>query len=106
MLFSYRAGELSRADVCDAQPELMRVALNCSQASTAKCPICEEASLRLVRYVFGNRLPPSGRAVKTRGEMRKLASRRGDRRCYTVEVCTACRWNHLLQIEPLIGNPT
>lgn len=105
MLFSFRAGELSRADVCDAQVELMRVALNCSQASTVKCPICEESTLRLVRYVFGPRLPPGGRAVKTKTELRKLASRRGDRRCYTVEVCTTCRWNHLLQVEPLVGNP-
>ncbi len=103
LLFSYRAGELARADVCDAQAELMRVALNCSQASTVKCPICEESTLRLVRYVFGARLPAGGRVVNSRAELRKLASRRGDRRCFTVEVCTACRWNHLLQVEPLLG---
>lgn len=100
-LFRFRAGELTPADVCDAQNELMRVAQNCSQVSTAKCPVCGERQIRIVRYVFGPRLPSGGRAVASRSELRKLSGRSGDFRCFTVEVCTGCRWNHLLQIEPI-----
>lgn len=101
LLHRYRAGELTRADVCDAQPELLRVAVHCSQGSTVPCPVCSESTLRVVRFVFGARLPAGGRPVSTRAELRKLAAERGDRRCYTVEVCTSCRWNHLLQVAPL-----
>lgn len=101
LLFRYRAGELSRGDVCDAQAELMRIAVHCSQGSTVSCPVCDESTLRIVRFVFGPRLPPGGRPVKTRAELRKLGAERPNRRCFTVEVCTACRWNHLLELAPL-----
>ena len=100
LLHRFRSGELGQHDVCDAQPELMRVATNCSQASTAACPVCGERQLRVVRFVFGNKLPSGGRVVSTRAELRKLASAPG-RRCYSVEVCLGCRWNHLLQVVPL-----
>ena len=105
LLRRYRSGELSVEDVCDAQRELMRVALNCSSGSTVPCPVCGETTLRLVRFVFGPKLPPGGRPVAGRAEMLKLATPRGDRRCYTVEVCTSCRWNHLLQVTPLVDRP-
>jgi len=101
LLHRYRSGELTRGDVCDAQIELMRIALNCSQGSTAACPVCGERTLRVVRFVFGPKLPPGGRPVATRAELRKLATGVAGRRCYTVEVCTSCRWNHLLQVAPL-----
>ena len=101
LLSRYRSGELTRADVCDAQSELMRIALNCSQRSTVACPVCAESTLRVVRFVFGPRLPPGGRPVNTRAELLKLGSERAGRRCFTVEVCTTCRWNHLLQLAPL-----
>lgn len=104
LLHRYRSGELTRADVCDAQAELMRIALNCSQGSTVPCPVCAESTLRVVRFVFGPRLPAGGRPVATRAELRKLAEGPGERRCYTVEVCTSCRWNHLLQVAPLGGS--
>jgi hypothetical protein len=103
LLHRYRSGELSLEDVCDAQSELMRIALHCSSGSTVACPVCGESTLRLVRFVFGPRLPAGGRPVASRAELAKLATDRGDRRCYTVEVCTSCRWNHLLQVAPLVG---
>lgn len=105
-LYQYRAGELTVEDVCDAHSELMRVAMNCSQKSSAKCPVCAERSLRLVRYVFGPRLPAGGRVVASRTEMRRYGEKSGDFRCYTVEVCERCRWNHLLQVEPIGADVT
>lgn len=101
LLQQYRAGAVARVDICDAQAELMRIAINCSQRSTVSCPVCAEPTLRILRFVFGPRLPPGGRPVNTRAELRKLAAAHAGRRCYSVEVCTSCRWNHLLQIEPL-----
>ncbi len=96
-----RAGELQRSEVCDAQRELLRVAEHYSQRATAPCPVCAESELRIVRYVFGPRLPAGGRAVASRAELRKLAAGRSGLRCYTVEVCLGCRWNHLVEVVPL-----
>ena len=101
LLHRFRAGELTRADVCDAQGELLRIGTNCSQKARTPCPVCGEADLRLVRFVFGRRMPAGGRVVASRAELRKLAQGTTGLRCYTVEVCLGCRWNHLLDISPL-----
>jgi hypothetical protein len=95
-LRAYRRGEIDREEICDAQRELMRVARECSVAARTACPVCEERTLRHVRYVFGPRLPSGGRCISSEAELRRLAERAGDHRCYLVEVCTECRWNHLL----------
>ena len=97
-LRSLAAGEVDRSDVCDAQRELLRVALGCSEAADEVCPVCASPDrLRLVRYVFGPRLPSGGRAVASARELTKIGRRKGEFRCYVVEVCTACAWNHLLR---------
>lgn len=101
ILRSYRDGELSRHDVCDAQLELLRVAKSYSQPTRRTCPICDERDLREVRYVFGPRLPAGGRCVVSRAELERLAERVGTYRCYVIEVCTSCRWNHLLTASDL-----
>lgn len=46
-------------------------------------------------------MPPGGRVVANRSELVRLAERYSGLRCYTVEVCLACRWNHLLDITPI-----
>lgn len=101
LLHRYRAGELDRSDVCDAQHELLRVGRNCSQRARHDCPVCAQHELRLARFVFGPRMPAGGRVVADRRELRRLAERFSGLRCYTVEVCLACRWNHLLDITPV-----
>ena len=57
----FRKGRLSRLDVCDAHPELLRAARNLGRPTGERCPICEEVGpgrrdLRL-------RLAPSLRAA-------------------------------------------
>ena len=92
----FRRGQLSKLDVCDAQPELLRVATNLGQVTETECPICEEANLVNVLFAFGPRLPAQGRALESQTELRSLA-KSDDIIFYVVEVCTACRWNHLLR---------
>lgn len=91
----FQKGRLSKLDVCDAQPELLRAAANCGQVTREDCPICGDTKVVLVSYVFGSRLPPSGRVVATRGELAKLSRPGRDLACYVVEVCPVCSWNHL-----------
>jgi hypothetical protein len=96
----FRRGRLSRLDVCDAHPELLRAARNLGRSMADPCPICEEDSLVDVTYVFGSRLPSGGRCITTPAELARLRRRKDPVVCYVVEVCTGCSWNHLLRMFP------
>jgi hypothetical protein len=91
----FQKGRLSRLDVCDAHPELLRAAINVGEESREDCPICEEGKVRLVSYAFGSRLPASGLCVTSKQELARLSKTTRTLRCYVVEVCVACSWNHL-----------
>jgi hypothetical protein len=91
----FQKGRLSRLDVCDAHPELLRAAVNVGDETREDCPICEEVKVRLVTYVFGSGLPPSGVCVTSKSEMTRLSRRSASLACYVVEVCPSCSWNHL-----------
>ncbi len=95
LISEYRKGRLAQHEVCDAHPELVRNARECSEPSRIMCPICEEHHLVLVTYVFGPRLPSSGRCITSKAELQALAKRSGEFACYVVEVCPECSWNHL-----------
>jgi len=101
LLAEYKRGRLSRRELCDAHPELLRAARNLGEPTPRPCPICEDEEVVLVTFAFGSRLPAHGRCVGPgqagRDELAKLASRRGEVACYVVEVCPACSWNHLLR---------
>jgi hypothetical protein len=56
-----------------------------------------------VSYVFGSRLPPSGRVVASRGELAKLSHPGRELACYVVEVCPSCAWNHLARTFAVSG---
>lgn len=100
-LTAFRTGRLSRMEVCDAQTELMRNANACGKATRRKCPVCDHRHLVDVTYVFGPRLPRSGRCITSTRELVTLAERAGKFEAYVVEVCTQCRWNHLTRAYPL-----
>ncbi|NLV54660.1 MAG: DUF5318 domain-containing protein [Acidimicrobiales bacterium] len=95
LIAEYRRGRLARHEVCDAHPELLRAGREVGEEASVDCPICEEAKLRLVSYVFGPRLPAFGRCITKRGELQAFNRRAGDFTCYVVEVCPECGWNHL-----------
>jgi hypothetical protein len=97
-----RLGRISRTEVCDAHPELIRAARNVGTETAADCPICELEKLRIVTYVFGHRLPASGRCVTTKRELTELGARaQGELTAYVVEACPGCRWHHLLRVLPV-----
>lgn len=96
----YRRGRLSRTDVCDAHPELLRASRHVGTATGRDCPICEEAELAEVTFVFGSRLPPGGRCVSTPAELARYWRRKDPVVCYVVEVCPTCAWNHLVRMYP------
>jgi hypothetical protein len=96
VLRDFRSGALTRLDVCDAHPELMRAAQNIGVAIGDQCPVCGESNLRLVSYVYGEKLKQAnGRAISDTSELQKLGASCDEFACYDVEVCLDCRWNHL-----------
>ncbi|CAN5898633.1 hypothetical protein BH23ACT2_BH23ACT2_05520 [soil metagenome] len=95
VLSELRKGRVARHEVCDAHPELMRASREVGEATSITCPVCEEAKVVLVSYVFGPRLPAFGRCVTSRRELQSIAKRSGEFSCYVVEVCPSCSWNHL-----------
>lgn len=101
LISQFRGGRIARNEVCDAHPELRRNATNLGIASERPCPICDEEEIVLVTYVFGPRLPASGRCLSTKGELAKINRRSGNFTGYVVEVCTGCWWNHLMRSFPL-----
>lgn len=95
VLSEFRKGRVARHEVCDAHPELVRAAREVGEETRITCPVCEDAKVVLVSYVFGPRLPAFGRCVTSRRELQKIARRSGSFSCYVVEVCPSCSWNHL-----------
>lgn len=96
-LDEFRRGRLSRLDVCDAHPELLRAARNVGEARSEDCPICAAPELALVSFAFGPRLPAHGRCITTRKELTQLRRGTTVATCYVVEVCTSCSWNQLVR---------
>jgi hypothetical protein len=92
-----RRGELLRDDLCDAHPELLRAAKHIGQPVADPCPICESGNLREIRYVFGDQLGHlSGRVVYPDDWVDELVRTTDEFRCFTVEACVDCSWNHLV----------
>ena len=106
LVSEFRKGRLAQHEVCDAHPELRRVAAEHGSPTSQTCPICEDQKLVLVTFVFGPRLPAHGRCLTQRGELAKLTRSSGTFGCYVVEVCTGCWWNHLARSFVVEGGAT
>lgn len=101
LINEFKRGRLSRLDICDAHPELIRAAVNVGAVQEEVCPICEESPLMNVSYVFGGRLPSFGRCITKASEIAHFRRQTGPYTCYVVEVCSNCRWNHLAKLFQL-----
>lgn len=83
-------------DVCDADPYLLKAARFHGVLTDDHCPICRTVLLAQVTYIYGDQLGHvSGSAIDPR-RLDELAGTVGEFRVYVVEVCSGCRWNHLL----------
>ena len=100
VLRDLRAGRVERVDVCDAHPELVRAGRHIGEPAGGDCPVCGTADLRLVSYVYGDKLrAANGRCISSPNELARLETRHEEFSCYVVEVCVVCRWNHLHRRE-------
>jgi hypothetical protein len=96
VLRDFRRGALTRLDVCDAHPELVRAGRHIGEKTDRTCPICEHRAVRMVSYVYGDGLKAAnGRCIATPVELARLGESVDELTCYVVEVCVDCGWNHL-----------
>lgn len=92
----FRRGALTRLDVCDAHPELLRAGRHVGEDAVRACPVCGRRNVRLVSYVYGDKLKAAnGRCITSEAELVKLGASHDEFACYVVEVCLDCSWNHL-----------
>lgn len=88
------------ADICDADPYLLKAARFHGTSSGDLCPVCRLAdgreALTHVTYIHGDQLGHlSGSAIDP-GRLSSLAPEYGEFRVHVVEVCQTCHWNHLV----------
>lgn len=103
VLEDLRAGRVTRSEVCDAQQELLRAARHYGVPAATPCPVCDEDVVVEVAFVFGDRLARNNGRVVAPDEIARYVSIDGVR-CYCVEVCLECAWNHLRR--SYLGAPT
>jgi hypothetical protein len=88
---------VARREVCDAQAYLIRAARYHGHATDDTCPLCGANAVGQVFFTYGDcfRGDTNGRARRPR-ELLALADEVTEFTAYLVEVCSDCRWNHLL----------
>lgn len=89
------ARTLSTADVCDADPMLIRAARYHGEPAEQVCPMCSSAMVHL-HYTFGDQLGQYSGRIKRIAELEKMEHAYGEFKVVVVEVCTACGWNHMI----------
>ncbi|WP_216212095.1 DUF5318 domain-containing protein [Amycolatopsis aidingensis] len=97
LLAGYRAGRVGADEVCDAGPYLLRAAKFHGRPGGWDCPVCRREALTLVSWVYGDELKHAAGSARTPEELERMANLFGEFTVYVVEVCRACRWNHLVQ---------
>lgn len=97
LLRNFRQGLLSRLEICDAHPELLRAARYLGEEVAQPCPVCERFELRRLAYVYADGLKSNNGRAFDLDEGKALAAAHQGGACYVVEVCTNCSWNHLAE---------
>jgi len=96
LIAEVHAGRTGLFEVCDASPYLSRAAKYHGEPTETSCPICRRERLTQVSYVYGDGLGPVSGQAKTGPELARMDAMQDEFSVYTVEVCRACGWNHLL----------
>jgi len=90
-------GRRSAGEVCDASPFLLRAAKEWGLRTRRPCPVCREAPLWEISWVYGDALGDGNGTARSQRGVQLLARSRPAFTVYEVEVCQRCSWNHLLR---------
>lgn len=92
-----RVRTITPNDACDADPMLIRAAMNHGELSDQPCPVCASTKMALLNYVFGDQLGQYSGRIKSITELTEMQDEFGEFKVCIVEVCTDCGWNHMIQ---------
>jgi hypothetical protein len=93
-----RTGLASWTDICDAHPELMRAAEHVGEPTRRECPVCHDARLKLVTYVYGDGLKHDNGRVWPLDVGLDMAADTGT-------TCTRPSWHAPADPDPLRQSP-
>lgn len=96
LLAGWRAGSVTREEICDADFLLLTAARYHGQPAGTPCPVCEGENMRTVLWIHGDQLGRMSGTARSREEIEAIVSAGREVIVHTVEVCPDCRWNHLL----------
>jgi hypothetical protein len=94
---------VSRSDVCDADPMLIRSAMHHGSPASEPCPVCGRDQMRTLNYVFGDQLGQYSGRIKSEQDLAEMEDEYGEFKVYVVEVCPRCGWNYLI-MSYLLGD--
>lgn len=94
---------LARAEICDADPMLLRAAKHHGEPVTTPCPVCDKRELTTLRYVFGDQLGQYSGRIKFTRELEEMAHEFGEFKVVVVEICLSCSWNFMV-LSYLLGD--
>jgi hypothetical protein len=97
VLAKVHSGLTSTMDVCDAHPALLQAAKFHGERTDRACPICRKEALSEVSWVYGDELGQVAGSARREAELAAMAELHAEFTVYVVEVCRACRWNHLMR---------
>ena len=103
LLRAWRQGEVDRDSICDADFLLVEASKYHGYPAERACPVCEGETLREVNWIYGDRLGKRSNTARREEEIVRIVDEVGPVTVHLVEVCTRCRWNHLLEtgtVEP------
>lgn len=98
-----RTRSIARVEACDADPMLIRAALNHGESHPVPCPVCESRRMVVLHYVFGEQLGQYSGRIKSTDELTDMQNEYGEFKVYGVEVCVECGWNHMIHSH-LLGD--
>ncbi|MEJ8281437.1 DUF5318 family protein [Pseudonocardia spirodelae] len=97
LLADVRAGRVGQEEVCDAGAYLLRAARFHGTTTANPCPVCRRDGLAQVSWVFGEGLRHASGSARSAADLEQLAAQVPEFTVHVVEVCTECRWNHLVR---------
>lgn len=97
LLARWRAGLVSRAAICDADFLLVTASRFHGRPAGRNCPVCGSEELREVEWIHGDKLGRMAGTARDTAEIERIAAAGRELTVHTVEVCSQCRWNHLVR---------
>lgn len=100
----WKQGAITTDSLCDADFLLVAAARFHGEPAHRPCPICEDADLRTVYWVYGDELGRASGSARSLEEIGEFAAQGKEFTVHTVEVCAVCKWNHLLRSVTAVDN--